>query len=37
MILTLSDADVAKVLKYEQLIPMMEKALCSPSRRGSDF
>ena len=27
MILTLSEADVAKVLKYEQLIPAMEKAL----------
>ena len=27
MILTLSDADIAKVLKYEQLIPAMEKAL----------
>ena len=27
MILTLSDADVAKVLKYEELIPAMEKAL----------
>ena len=27
MILSLSDADVAKVLKYEQLIPAMEKAL----------
>ncbi len=27
MVLTLSEADVAKVLKYEQLIPAMEKAL----------
>lgn len=27
MILTLSEADVAKVLNYEQLIPEMEKAL----------
>ena len=27
MILTLSEADVAKVLKYDQLIPAMEKAL----------
>src|SRR6266480_1076797 len=27
MILTLSEADIAKVLKYEQLIPAMEKAL----------
>ena len=27
MVHTLSDTDVAKVLKYEQLIPAMEKAL----------
>src|SRR6266480_5870654 len=27
MILTLSEADIAKVLKYQQLIPAMEKAL----------
>src|SRR5215813_11613274 len=27
MVLSLSDADVAKVLSYEQLIPAMEKAL----------
>jgi len=27
VILTLSEADIAKVLKYERLIPAMEKAL----------
>jgi hypothetical protein len=27
MVLTLSEADVAKVLRYDQLIPAMEKAL----------
>jgi ornithine cyclodeaminase/alanine dehydrogenase-like protein (mu-crystallin family) len=27
MILTLSEADIAKVLTYEQLIPAMERAL----------
>jgi len=27
MILNLSEADIAKVLRYEQLIPVVEKAL----------
>ena len=29
MILNLSEADIAKVLRYEQLIPAMEKALAA--------
>jgi len=36
MILTLTEADVAKVLKYDQLKPAMEKALSAFSARSGD-